>query len=215
MTRYNSDFEPLSDTSLDLENSITMASASQATFSPPYFPGVSIIQGSTFTEAPSNTLPTAENAARIFASKAVNDGTPLSPGVIPLSLPEAFMETRYWRLPVSAASIFAALIARLEYDSSKCENILLAGIIRDILDLRRIENYLPSAGLSGGSVPSGGSGRGGGGTSGGGGPLSGHGLRGTQAVVHRPEKAKRRLERRRVAAAGLAIVVNPAKRAVS
>jgi predicted restriction endonuclease len=33
MTRYNSDFEPLSVTSLDLETSITMAGASQATFS--------------------------------------------------------------------------------------------------------------------------------------------------------------------------------------
>jgi hypothetical protein len=44
------------------------------------------------------------------------------------------------------------------------------------------------------------------------------GLRGrTQMVkaVRPPEKAKRKLEKRRVAATGLGIVVNPAKRVVS
>ena len=51
----------------------------------PYLPRVSIIQGSTFTDAPSNTLATAENTACIFDSKTVNDDTPLSLGVIPLS----------------------------------------------------------------------------------------------------------------------------------
>jgi hypothetical protein len=37
----------------------------------------------------------------------------------------------------------------------------------------------------------------------------------TEVVVHRPGKAKRRLERHQVAATGLAIVVNPEKRVVS
>ena len=42
-----------------------------------YLPSVSTLCGSKFVEAPSNTLPTAESAARIFHSIAINNDTPL------------------------------------------------------------------------------------------------------------------------------------------
>jgi hypothetical protein len=123
-----------------------------------YLPSVSTICNLKFVEAPSNTLPTAKNAARIFHSGAINNDTPLSFGEIPLSPQnQTFPETRYWRLPVSAAAIFAALIERLQYDSSKCENNRLARNIRNTIDSQSIELYpLDDAGSS-----SGGSGRGG------------------------------------------------------
>ena len=90
-------------------------------------------------------------------------------GTIPLSPQDpTFTETRYWRLPVSPAAIFAALIERLQYDSSKCEDIRLARSIRSLLDLQSMSAYplddagpLPPLGPSGGSGPSGGGGRGG------------------------------------------------------
>ena len=80
----------------------------------PYLISLSTIRGSKFVKVPSDTLPTAEKAARIFQSNAINNDTPLSYGMIPLSPhDQAFTERRYWRLPVSAAAIFAALIERL------------------------------------------------------------------------------------------------------
>jgi hypothetical protein len=118
----------------------------------PHLPSLSIIHGSKFVKAPSNTSPTAEKAARIFQSKAIDDNTPLGFGMIPLSLQhQAFMETRYWRLPVSAAAIFAALIERLAYDSdsSNCEAIMLAKNIRDILSLQSRNAYPPDGDGSG------------------------------------------------------------------
>jgi uncharacterized membrane protein YgcG len=97
--------------------------------------------------------------------------------MIPISPRDpAFEEKRYWRLPVPAAAIFAALIARLQYDSSDCEDIVLANKILTVLMLKR---YGMDDG-AGGSVPSGGGGlsggRGGGGRGGGGGS-SGSGRR--------------------------------------
>jgi hypothetical protein len=81
----------------------------------------------------SNTSPTAKKAACIFQSKAIDNNTPITFGMIPLShQDQAFTETRYWRLPVSAAAIFAVLIERLAADSSECEDIMLASNIRDI-----------------------------------------------------------------------------------
>jgi hypothetical protein len=95
----------------------------------PHLPILSIIRGSKFVKAPSNTSPTAKKAARIFQSKAIDNNTPLSFGMIPLSLEhQAFKEVWYWRLSVSTAAIFAALIKQLPYDSSAsdCESIMLA-----------------------------------------------------------------------------------------
>jgi hypothetical protein len=131
----------------------------------PYLPSLSIIRGFKFVKAPSNTSPTAKKAARIFQSKAIDNNTPITFGTIPLShQDQAFTETRYWRLPVSAAAIFAVLIERLAADSSECEDIMLANNIWDILNLQSRNAYPlddDARGSPSGGGPSGGGGRGG------------------------------------------------------
>ncbi|KAF8814773.1 hypothetical protein BYT27DRAFT_6959794 [Phlegmacium glaucopus] len=132
----------------------------------PFTPPLSIIHGNKFVEAPSNTSPTSENVARIFESLALVDDSPLNLGMIPISPDDpAFKEQRYWRIPVLSAPIFAALVERLHYDSSGCQDIRLARIIYNILDLQRLNGY-PLDDNDGGGGPSGG----GGGPSGGSGP---------------------------------------------
>ncbi|KAF8814185.1 hypothetical protein BYT27DRAFT_6339444 [Phlegmacium glaucopus] len=132
----------------------------------PFTPPLSIIHGNKFVEAPSNTSPTSENVARIFESLALVDDSPLNLGMIPISPDDpAFKEQRYWRIPVLSAPIFAALVERLHYDSSGCQDIRLARIIRNILDLQRLDGY-PLDENDG----NGGSSGGGGGPSGGSGP---------------------------------------------
>ena len=139
-------------------------------------PSLSIMRGTKFVKAPSNTSATAKTAARIFEPLALDDNAPLSLGVIPLSpQDQAFTEKRYWRFPVPTAAIFGALIERLTYDSSssECEDIVLAKNIRAILDLQSRNAYRPDrfaggSGLSGDDGPSGGGGPEGGGSSGGG-----------------------------------------------
>jgi len=127
----------------------------------PYLPGLSIIHNNKFKEASANTSATAKNVARIFDLLDIEEDTPFNIGGVPLAPGvAAFEEKRYWRIPVFAGAIFAALMARLLYDSSKCEDIVLA---------RRIVAHLTLK-SSGGSGPSGGpsSGRGGGRGGGGG-----------------------------------------------
>jgi hypothetical protein len=89
---------------------------------------------------------------------------PLAPGVA------AFEEKRYWRFPVFAGAIFAALMARLPYDLSECEDIVLARRIVAHLMLKSSGGSGPSG--SGGPSGGGGGGRGGGR---GDGPSSGRG----------------------------------------
>jgi len=113
----------------------------------PYLPGLSIILNNDFEEAPANTSATAKNVARIFDSLDIEEGAPFNASVIPLAPGvAAFEEKRYWRIPVFAGTIFAALMARLPNDLSGCEDIVLA---------RRIVAHL-SLKISGGSCPSGG-----------------------------------------------------------
>jgi hypothetical protein len=137
----------------------------------PYLPGLSIIRNNKFEEAPANTSATAKNVARIFDSLDIEEDTPLNLGIIPLAPGvAAFEEKRYWRFPVFAGAIFAALMARLLNDSSECEDIVLAKRIVAYLTLKRVGGSGPSG--SGG--PSGG--RGDGPNSGrGDGPSSGRG----------------------------------------
>jgi hypothetical protein len=167
----------------------------------PHLPSLSIIRGSKFIKAPSNTSPTAEKAARIFQSKAIDNKTPLSLGMIPLSPQgQAFTETHYWWIPVSAAAIFAALIERLAYDSSEWEDITLASNIFDNLSLQSCNAYLPDDDARG-SGPSDGSGPSGGGGS----KRKDTGGKSSSSS----DGARRRLKKCRVAATVLGIVVNP------
>ena len=139
----------------------------------PYLPNLSINYNGTFVVAPPNTSATAGNVARIFEPLGIDGDTPFNPGILPISPgAEAFNEKHYWRLPISAAAIFAALMARLPNDLSECEDIILAKKIVAHLTLNRYDG----SGPTGGGGPSGGSvgglcgdgGGGGGGSSGGG-----------------------------------------------
>jgi hypothetical protein len=134
----------------------------------PYLPGLSIIRNNKFEEAPANTSATAKNVARIFDSLDIEEDTPLNLGIIPLAPGvAAFEEKRYWRFPVFAGAIFAALMARLLNDSSECEDIVLAKRIVAYLTLKRVGGSGPSGsgGPSGGRGDGPSSGRGGGGGS--------------------------------------------------
>ena len=141
-----------------------------------HLPNLSIIQGTQFVKAPSTVSATAEKVARIFEPLALDDNTNL--GMIPLSPDDqAFEEKRYWRMPVPAAAVFAALIERLPYDSSECVDIILANKIRDCLNLQSHGAY-PHDDDAGGSDLSddGGLSGGGGPSHGGGGGISSEGL---------------------------------------
>lgn len=117
----------------------------------PHLPNLSIIRGHKFIKAPSNVSATANSACRVFEPSAIDNNTPENMGVIPLSpQDEGFNEKRYWRLPVPAAAVLAAIFERLPYESSQCEDIRLAHIIRDTLNLQRLGAYPPDgAGGSG------------------------------------------------------------------
>ena len=136
----------------------------------PYLPGLSIIRNNKFKEAPANTSATAKNVARIFDSLDIEEGTPFNFGRVPLAAGVAeFEEKHYWRIPVFAGAIFAALMAQLLNDWSECEDIVLARRIVAHLVLKSSGGSGPSGGPSGGrgggrgDGPS--SGRGGGGGS--------------------------------------------------
>lgn len=132
----------------------------------PYLPGLSIIHNNEFEEAPANTSATAENVARIFDSLDIEEDTPFNLGVVPLAPGvAAFEEKRYWRIPVLAGAVFAALMARLMDDSSECEDIVLARRIVAHLTLKTSGGSGPSGGPSGGRA----GGRGDGSSRGGGG----------------------------------------------
>jgi hypothetical protein len=111
----------------------------------PHLPGLSIIRNNKFEEAPANTPATANNVARIFDSLDIEEDAPIDLAIVPLAPGVAGFEKRYWRFPVFAGAIFAALMARLPNDSSECADIVLA---------RRIVAYL-TLNSSGGSGPSG------------------------------------------------------------
>ena len=117
----------------------------------PYLPSLSIIRDNKFDVAPANTSATATNVARIFEPFEVNEDTPLNLGTLPISPgAEAFEEKRYWRLPVPAAAIFAALMASLQNDLSECEDIVLAKRIVAHLTLKRYSGSSGSGGGGGG-----------------------------------------------------------------
>ena len=148
--------------------------AAEDLISTPHLPGLSIILNNEFQEAPANTSATAENVARIFDSLGIEDDTHLNFDRVPLAPGVAgFEEKRYWRLPVFAGAIFAALMARLQNDLFNCEDILLATRIVGHL----MVNISDGSGPSGSGGPSGGrGGRGGGrgsGRGGGGGSREG------------------------------------------
>jgi uncharacterized membrane protein YgcG len=128
----------------------------------PYLPSLSIIRGTKVVMARANTSTTAKNVARIFEPLAVGDDTPINLGMIPISpRDKAFKEKCYWRLPVPAAAIFAALIARLYYDLSYCEDITLANKILTNLMLKCHDiDDAGGGGPSGGRGGSSGGGRG-------------------------------------------------------
>ena len=168
--------------------------AAEDTLTTPYLPGLSIIHNNEFEAAPANTSATAQNVARIFHSLEIEKNDPYDFGAVPLA-PGApgFEEKRYWRIPVFAGTIFAALIARLMYDKSRCEDIGLA---------RRIVGHLMLKG-SGGSGPSGGPSSGhGGGRGGGGGSREGgtsQSKRKTAAGEGSPSAEKGKMKARHVA----------------
>ena len=113
--------------------------------STPHLPGLSVILNNEFQEAPANTSATAENVARIFDSLGIEDDTLLNFGRVPLAPGVAgFEEKRYWRLPVFAGAIFAALMARLQNDLSDCEDILLARRIIGHLMVKNSDGSGPS-----------------------------------------------------------------------
>jgi hypothetical protein len=128
----------------------------------PYLPGLSIISNNKFEEAPANTSATAKNVARIFDSLDIQEDT-FNYGRIPLA-PDvaAFGEKRYWRIPVFAGTIFAALMPRLPNDSSGCEDIILARRIVAHLELNSSGGGRRGGGPSGGRGDGSSSGRGGG-----------------------------------------------------
>jgi hypothetical protein len=116
----------------------------------PYLPSLSIIHNDKFNVAPANTSTTATNVTCIFEPSEINEDTPLNLGILPISPnAEAFEEKHYWQLPVPAATIFAALMERLQNDLSKCEDIVLA---KRILAYLTLNHY---SGPSGGGGPSG------------------------------------------------------------
>jgi len=124
-------------------------------------PPLSVIRGKEFAKARSNASPTGKNVARIFAPLALVDDSPRNLGAIPISPDDqTFNEKRYWRLPVSSAHIFAALIGRLDDDLSDCLDIRLARIIHSILTLQCFEKPLPYE-IHGNVRPSNGGGGGG------------------------------------------------------
>ena len=138
-----------------------------------FVPPLSVIHGNKFVKARPNASPTSKNVARIFESLALVPDSPYNPGAIPISPDDqAFKEKRYWRIPVSPAPIFAALIARLSFDISGCQDIRLAKAIYYILGFQSLDENVPDEN-DGNGGPSGGSGpnddnEGGGGPSGGG-----------------------------------------------
>jgi hypothetical protein len=137
----------------------------------PFQPGLSVIRNNKFRRAPANTSAAAENVARIFDSLDIEEDAHINLGMVPL-VPgvAAFEEKRYWRFPVFAGTIFAALMARLPYDLSECEDIELARRIVAHITLKSSGGSGPSG--SGGPSGGGGGGRGGGR---GNGPSSGRG----------------------------------------
>ena len=170
----------------------------------PFLPGLSIVRNNKFEEAHANTSATAKNVARIFDSLDIEEDTPLNLGIIPLAPGvAAFEEKRYWRIPVFAGAIFAALMARLTYDSSGCEDIALARNIIGHL-LLKSDGSGPSGGPSGGR--GGGHGGGGGdgpsGAGGGGGSREGgrrQSKRKNASGEGSPSAEKGKMEARRVA----------------
>ena len=151
---------------------VTLDPNARNTMTTPHLPGLSIIRNKKFVAAPARTSATAKNVARIFDSLDIEEDTPFNLGIIPLAPGvAAFKEKRYWRIPVFAGTIFAALMARLTHDSSECEDIRLARRIVAHLTLNSSDGSGPSGGPSGGGGrgdgPSGGRGGGGGSREGG------------------------------------------------
>ena len=108
----------------------------------PHLPFLSIICNNRFEEAPANTSATGENVARIFDSLAIEEDSALNLSRIPLATASA--EKYYWRIPVFPGAIFAALIARLQFDVSKCEDIKLARKIYGYLMVKTSDDSDPS-----------------------------------------------------------------------
>lgn len=129
-----------------------------------FLPSLSIIHGATFVGAPANTSATDEGIARIFDSLALGHHSPFNYGHIPISPLDPGFEEK----GCPAAAIFTALIARLRFDASDCEEILITHRTHSHLVL---QHYSQDAqdNNAGGSGPSGGGGLGGGGGPSGGG----------------------------------------------
>ncbi|KIM38917.1 hypothetical protein M413DRAFT_29839 [Hebeloma cylindrosporum] len=107
----------------------------------PYLPSLSIIRSNDkrFRKAPANTSATATNVARILDALEIKKNTPLKVGSIPLAPGiAAFEEKRYWRIPIPAGVVFAALMVGLQYDLSECEDIRLAKSIVQYLCHREV-----------------------------------------------------------------------------
>ena len=160
---------------------VTLDPNARNTMTTPHLPGLSIIRNKKFVAAPAHTSATAKNVARIFDSLDIEEDTPFNLGIIPLAPGvAAFKEKRYWRIPVFAGTIFAALMARLTHDSSECEDIRLARRIVAHLTLNSSDGSGPSGGPSGG----GGGGRGDG-------PSGGRGGGGSREGGRRQSKRKK------------------------
>ena len=138
-----------------------------------HLPDLSIIRGNKFVKAPARTSAIAKNVARIYNSLAIREDTPEHYTKIPLApgVP-GYEETRYWKLPIPAMAVFAAVMDRVKFDQSGCDDIILVRTIVNHLGFkypRGINTRGEPRGVGGG----GSSGGGGGGKRGGGGGKSG------------------------------------------
>ena len=163
-----------------------------------HLPDLSIIRGNKFIKASARTSAAAKNVARIYNSLAIHADTPEHYTKIPLApgIP-GYEETRYWKLPIPAMAVFAAVMDRVKFDQSGCDDIILVRTIVNHLGLKYPRGINakgePRGGGGGGSSGGGGggsSGGGGGGKRGGGGGKRGGkgGKRGGQEGQRRSQK---------------------------
>lgn len=100
-----------------------------------HLPNLSILDGSQFISAPTDTLPDAPGVARIFDVLAITDTLPEKYCRIPLSPYHIeFTHQRYWRLPAKPEVALMMLMERIRgVTDTGCEEINHARLIYGIL----------------------------------------------------------------------------------
>jgi hypothetical protein len=105
----------------------------------PYLPKLSIIRGRKFVKAPANISASANTACRIFDPLAIDHGTPVHYGAIPVSPrdPE-FGGKRYWKLPIPPGAVLATLLEGLRHATSNRDDIKLAKALYHALGVQSL-----------------------------------------------------------------------------